>query len=575
MNKTIKAFMRPFRLALSALNPFRWGARAWLMLRNRLRRRAKMDYVLLSLPAVLPALPEQRGFLQRRLLGGGAFSLWELAALFKRIADDPRPKGVVLILRGFEMSLADLQTLRAHIVTLRESGKRVIAYAQSYDLPTYFIASAADEIIVQPGGELATVGLAQQVTFFKDALESIGVAFDAVAISPYKGFFDSLTRSEISPEGREQLEWLLDSRFAQYVETIAQGRHTTAESVRAMIDASPLSATDALSHGYVDAVMTEESLPAHLNAEHLITQARAARVLLRRARKKHVKYIAVLPLSGLMVSGEGRRGPPIPLPVPLLDEPLLGDVDVVSTVRRLAQDDNAAAVVLFIDSGGGAASAAEAMTSALESLAKTRPIIVYMNSVAASGGYYVATAGHWIVAQPGTITGSIGVTLGKPVTDGLFERLKVNRYDFTRGRNVNILSDRVPFDETQRGIMRHLIEQDYALFVQRVADARGMTPEAVDAVGGGRVWTGEQALTHGLVDALGGFELALKRARDDAHLPDHAPIVVIAPSGYELPPQPAKAIEEANPAAGLTHAQDIVRRVFNARAQFLMPFKLK
>ncbi len=540
-----------------------------------MRQRVKVDYVLLLLPLTMPPLPEPRGFLQRRLLGGRTLSLWELAELFGRITDDPRPKGVILVLRGLEMSLADLQTLRAHIVTLRESGKRVITYAQSYDLATYFVASAADEIILQPGGDLATLGLAQHVTFLKDALESIGVTFDAVAISPYKGFFDSLTRSEISPEGRQQLEWLLESRFTQYVEAIAQGRRTTTEAVRAMIDAAPLSAADALRAGYVDAVMVEEALPTYLKAEHLVTQARAERILLYRARRKHPKYIAVLPLNGLMVTGEGRKAPPIPLPVPLLDEALLGDVDVVNAVRRLARDKNAAAVVLFIDSGGGVASAAEAMTSALETLAKTRPVVVYMNSVAASGGYYVATAGRWIVAQPGTITGSIGVTLGKVVTDGLFERLKVKRYDFTRGRNVGILSDRTPFDEAQREIVRHLIEQDYALFVQRVAQARGMTPEAVDAVGGGRVWTGEQALAHGLVDALGGFDVALKQARDDANLPDYASIVVVELGGEHQTPLSAKVGADANPAAALIHARDIVQRVFNARAQFLIPFTLK
>ncbi len=575
MTPMLKAVLRPIQQALSTLNPFRWAGRGWLVLRNRLRQRAKIDYIIVSLPSAMPPLPESRGFFQRRLLGKSPFSLWDLGVFFKQIADDPRPKGIVLILRGFDMALADLQTLREHILTLRAAGKRVVAYAQGYDIASYYIASAADEIMIQPGGELATVGLAQQVTFFKDALESIGVAFDAVAISPYKGFFDSLTRNDISPEGRAQLEWLLESRFSQYVTDIAAGRGITADAVRAMIDVSPLSAGDALAAGYVDAVFTEEYLPEHLSAEHFVTQERAERVLLRKARKPHAKYIAVLPMNGLMVPGEGRRAPPIPLPVPLFDEPLLGDVDVVSAARALAKDDSVGAVVLFIDSGGGAASAAEAMTSALEALAKKCPVVVYMNTVAASGGYYVATAGRWIVAQRGTITGSIGVTVGKPITNGLFERLKVNRYDFTRGRNVNILSDRVPFDESQRGIMRHLIEQDYTLFLQRVSVARAMTPEAVDAVGGGRVWTGEQALNHGLVDELGGFSVALKRARDYADLPDHAPVLVVELGSDEQPPQPAKVVNEANPAAALTHTHEVVRRVFNARAQVLMPFKLK
>lgn len=204
---------------------------------------------------------------------------------------------------------------------------------------------------------------------------------------------------------------------------------------------------------------------------------------------------------------------------------------MVQQVRALMKDERAAAVVLFIDSGGGAVIAAEAMTSALEALAKTRPLVVYMNGVAASGGYEIATPARWIVAQPGTITGSIGVITAKLVTGGLREKLHAHSVEFTRGANANLFSDNAPFDEAQRAQMRASIVHFYEVFISHVARARGLTVEAVDAVGGGRVWTGAQAITHGLVDELGDVRAAIRKACALADLPDDTPVVIVEKKG--------------------------------------------
>jgi protease-4 len=549
------------------VNPLRALRYGWHRFGNWRRRRfKKLDYILMVLPVSMPALPESRSWLRRRLLGDPPMSLNDLDRHFRQIGADPRPQGVILHLRGFTLSLADLQTLRASILRLREAGKRVIAFAQSYDNATYYIASACDEIILQPGGSLNTLGLVAQPTFLRSALESIGVQLDAVAITPFKGAYDSLTRDEISPEGRQQLDWLLDSRYEILVEGVAAGRSIPPDAARQLIDTAPHLDEIALERGYVDAVLHEEKLAKHLQAEHLMTWADARRWLQREWRRHSDRYVAVLPLTGLMIPGES-GGPPVDLPIPFIGMDRLGDLTVVRQVRSLMQNKAAAAVVLWIDSGGGAAIAADAMTSALRELAQDRPLVAFMNSVAASGGYYVATPARWIVAQPGTITGSIGVILGKPVTSGLFEKLKVHRLTFTRGANADLFSDAAPFTGSQRAQMRASIEHNYRQFVHYVAEGRRMTPEAVDAVGGGRVWTGRQALDHGLVDQLGDLRAAIDKARELAGLPDHAPAVLVQGKARPMVPQVA---EQSNPAAILTYLHENLRFI-SGSVQMLMP----
>ena len=472
---------------------------------------------------------------------------------------------MILRLNGLALTLADLQTLRGSILRLRAAGKRAIVFAQSYTLAQYYLASAADEIILQPGGDLMTVGLHQEATFLKDALALIGVQLDVVAISPYKGAYDQFSRAEISPEGREQLEWLLDSRYDQIVNGIAEGRKELAEAVRGLIDSSPHVDQAALAAGYVDALLNEEDLAAHLKIKHLILWKDAEKKLLIQRRPRAEKYVALLKVGGLMLPGESAN-PPVSLPIPFIGGERAGDQTVVRQVRALAKNKSAAAVVLFIDSGGGAVVAAEAMTSALQALAKTRPLIVFMNGVAASGGYYIATPARWIVAQPGTITGSIGVITAKPVAGGLRDKLSIHTLEFTRGANADIFSDSAPFSEAQRAQMRASIEHIYQRFIGLVADSRKLTVEAVDAVGGGRVWTGEQALEHKLIDQLGDLQAALAKARELAQLPADAPVALVAGKSKPLPPV-------ADPAAALRYPHENARALLNGAAQVLMPLE--
>lgn len=559
--------LKPIFRALSALNPIRALRHLIFSLRNRWRKRAKIDYITLMLPGQIPALPEPRSWLQRRILGSPPLSLSDLNRMFERIGDDPRPTGVILHLRGLSMPLADLQSLRQSITRLREKGKRVICFAPSYSNATYFIASAADEIVLQPGGELETLGLRSQATFLRDALDRIGLQLDSVAISPYKGAFDQFTRSDISPEGRQQLEWLLDSQYSILVDAMAEGRRVSPEHIRQMIDTAPHLDQDALAAGYIDAVLTEEGLHRRLNAKHILPWQQADKKLLQKWRKPTERFVALLEVSGLMIPGESGR-PPIDLPIPFIGGERAGDLTIVQQVRRLMKNRAAAAVILYINSGGGSASAAQAMTAALSELAQDRPLVAYFNNVAASGGYYIATPARWIVAQPGTITGSIGVLSGKFVSSGLYDQLHVHRLEFTRGANANLNSDLAPYTDAQRQRVLHSVRHIYQQFVAHVARSRGLTPEAVDAVGGGRVWTGIQAKQHGLVDELGDLRAALNKARELAGLPDDAPLVRIGGKGAALPPQLAEA---AKPAAALAYWMQNARMIASGAPQMLTP----
>jgi protease-4 len=528
-----------------------------------------IDYIEFVLPSSMNQLPDFRNIIEQRLLGKPSLSLLELEAAFDRIANDARPKGVILYIRGFAMSLADLQTLRDSIERLRMKGKRVIAYALMYGMAEYYVASACDEILLQHGGELMTTGLIQQQVFLKEGLNAVGIVADSVAISPYKTMADRFTRTTPSDEGDKMTEWLLDSNYNMLLEGIATGRDIGVAAARTMIDQSPIIDKAALEAGYVDALLNEEGLPKHLNAEHIVLWEDADGMIPLKMPRPTNEYVAVLRAGGTMLPGESAN-PPIELPIPIVGGERMGDMTIVRHARNLMRDDDCKAVVLYVDSPGGVAVAAEAMTSALNELAKKKPLVVYMGGVAASGGYYIATAADYIIAQPGTITGSIGVIMMKLITTDALRKIHFNPQLYERGKHAGIYSPTQPFSEDERNILLRGIENSYEQFVERVAAARKMKPETVDKVAGGRVWTGKQALEHGLVDELGGLHEALNKARQLANIPMDSPIGIIQGKGKPLPAQVA---EQLDPAAAIRFWHENLMDIASGRNLLLMPFE--
>ncbi len=514
----------------------RWRVQNW-----KRGRGDAPEYVLFLLEGALPELGPPRDKWWQQLLPGDDESLRKLAARFDQVAGDPRVAGVVLHLRPLTMPLAQLQTLRGMIERLRAAGKRVVVWSHGYDTAAYYLACAADELLVQPGGIVAPVGLNREMLFLKETLAEAGIEMDAVQISPFKSGPDMFTRSQSTEQTRAMANWLIEDAFDDLLRGIAAGRGISLEAARALVDAAPYTDLQALEAGVVDGVLNEEALPAHLARGHRAATLKpwpsAHKTLLLPRPSPKGRAVALLRIEGMIVPGQSRRPPfKAPLPLPIFTEEQSGDLSVVQQVRAVLDNDEVAAVVLYVDSPGGSAAASEAMASALEQLAAKKPLVVAMGAVAASGGYYVATPAQWIVAQPGTITGSIGVYTLKPVVRGLLDKLQVGREQVARGEHATIWDPEAPFTEAERHKMWENIVRTYELFLERVARGRGMTTEAVDAIAGGRVWTGQQAHERGLVDELGSLDDALRKARQLAALPHDAPLLAATGPKSPLPP---------------------------------------
>ena len=418
-------------------------------------------------------------------------------------------------------------------------------------------------------GMLETTGLLSQQVFLKEGLASVGLEFDSVVISPYKGAADMLTRKAPSKEGKEQTNWLLDSIFETVVDGIAATRKMKTDEVRYMIDGGLHMGDAALEKGYIDGIMNEEQLIEYLGVTKITPWEEADGQILLPERDFGSKYVGVIYGGGMIVDGESAAPPSdMPLPLPFVGGERLGDITLNQQVRNLMKDPQCGALVLYIDSGGGSATASESMASALAEFAKSRPLVVFMGGVAASGGYYIAAPAHWIVAQAGTITGSIGVLMGKLVNNEMLGKLHVNAFSYLRGEHADLMTGESAFSKAQRQMMRGSIEHIYAQFLDRVAESRGKTSAEIDDIGGGRVWTGAQALEYGLVDELGNLQRAIDKARELAKLPHNAPSVLIREKGKPIGVQ----VAEQNPAALVNYARAGIEALTN-RAQCVMPFE--
>jgi protease IV len=544
-----------------------WAARlAVWWLREALRRaRRPPERVAFLLEAPPPELDPPRAPPWQRFLGRPPLSIQGLARQLRSVAAEPRVHAVVLHLRPMDLTAAQVEGLRDAIGEARAAGARVMCWAPGYTAATYCVACAADEVLIQPGGLLAPLGLVREHVFLADALDRVGVRVDLLQVSPYKTAGDPLTRRGLTPEAREMSEWLADAALADRVAAIAAGRGLDEAGARALVDGTPLTDEQAVAAGAIDAAVSEEDLPARLGGE--VRSYGAARRRLPRPRPARPgRVVALLRIEGMIVDGRSRRAPfRPPLAPPLLFQDQCGDLTVVEQARALAADRRTGAVVVWVDSPGGSASASESMAAALAALARRKPVVAVMGSVAASGGYYVTTPAVRVFARGGTITGSIGVLAGKLVAGGLLDRLLVRRELVVRGEHSAMWSPEAPFTESERQRMSAFIGRSYRLFLERVAAGRRRPVTEIEPVAGGRVWTGRQALGHGLVDELGGLPAGLAEARRLAGLRDDAPLRE-ARRGRREP-----AVLPASAPAAVEHALLAVAALRQAGAWCLCP----
>ncbi len=601
-------------------------ANARLSLRNGWRRlnKAQLDYIVLPVGGSFPERSgPPRGFIERRLpLPPDPLSLELLNARLLAVANADNVRGVVFIFREFSAGLATLQNFRAAIGRLRASGKEAIVYTPYLDLPHYYAASAADLIVAPPGAKFEVLGLFTEVTFLKDALARLGLQADVVQISPYKTAYDRLSQSDLTPEAREQLEWLLDDQFDMLTADMAAGRGLDQADIRRFIDQAPFSVEEAQAAGLIDHVGFDDELAVILgqridaisdrkpnptpepDAAGVSTQGidvdttirpeakpetkkelRRARLrswregrglLTEKAHHRTRRYVGVVSLEGLINMGSSRK-PPVDLPIPLIGGEMAGEQTLVSLLRKAEKLEDMAALILHVDSGGGSALASDLIGRQIEQLGARKPVVVYMGNMAASGGYYVAAPGQHIMCQPGTLTGSIGVIMAKISTAGLYDRLSLNRVSLERGRHAGLYRDMEPMTAEERALFRRVIDETYEDFLEVVARGRKLPREQVEALGGGRVWTGRQALGHGLVDSHGDFLEAIKKAAELAALPHDDPRAITvrnlfpAGSGYVLPAPLSAQLMEA--AAGLL--LDPQLRELSGRPLMLLPYDLR
>ena len=526
------------------LFPFRYLW--WLISRIRRTRGRPPEYVMFLLESDLPALPDPPRPFWQRFTSRPRLSVRELGERFDAIANDPRIKGVILHLRPVGMPMATLQDLRELVEKLRQSGRRVVAWAPFYTTGTYYLACACDEILLMPTGTVQPLGFARTGMFLRDGLARFGIEADFVQISPYKSAADPLTKSRMSSEFREQVTWLLESQHKEFLSAIGKGRVLDEKGAQALVDGSPYGDDTALEMRAVDAVIPEEKLAGRLGppsgaSPTIGTWERAqAKLKIAAPTVGRGKYVAVIRIEGTIIDGRSGRLPiKPPIDVPLVGDDRAGDLTVVQAARHVASDKRAAAVVLYVNSRGGSATASEAMRQALDVIAASRPLVVAMGPVAGSGGYWVATPGRWIVARPGTLTGSIGVLTGKIVTGGMFAKLMFNRETIAFGEHATIDSDEKPYSDEERAIVKSQIDHVYSQFLELVGKARKMTGEEVHPIAAGRVWTGRQALERKLVDEMGGLDAAIRKARSLANLDDKAPVREARPPKRMIPPTAA------------------------------------
>ena len=506
----------------------------------RRQRVSPPDYVLLELKGELPERESARTGLQRQLpfLRKG-LTVEALNDRLNAIAGDPDVRGILLQLGPLEAGVATLQNVRSAIERFKKRGKRVVVYATTLDLPRYFIGSAADDLIIPESGSFNVKGLASQVTFVKDMLARVGVKGDFEAIGEYKNAADALRRSEMSEAHREVINAILDSYFEDIVEAVANGRDLPQNTVRDIIDQAPLQAHETNEAGLTDAIRYEDQLVDYLSGDDKslkILSWEQAQTSLKQSYLWHgVSGVGVISLRGAIFQGESRDSP---VPVPVTGS-RAGSESIARAFRKAEKDPTIAAIIFHVDSPGGDALASDLIWREVKRVKDKKPVVAFMGDVAGSGGYYVATPADLIVAQSGTLTGSIGVVGGKIVTGELYDKIKANREVISRGRHADMDLPDEPYSDEEREKVSSLMNSTYDLFKKRVADGRDMTIEEVENIARGRVWTGRQALEIGLVDELGDFQTALDRAKLLAGLPLDNTVPIIPVEGgkrHIMPP---------------------------------------
>ena len=411
--------------------------------------------------------------------------------------------------------------LREAIKDFKASGKPVYAYMEMGMNKEYYIASAADKIFLPPAGDLYINGFAAEATFYRGSLDKLGIEPQFLKIGKYKNAPDQYTEKEMTEGQREVINAILDDYYGRITGAIAEARNKSPEDVKTLIDNAPYNARQAKELGLIDDAIYRDQVYDALKNQlgykaddklRTVSTASYREVAADSLGLNNGERVAIIYASGAIMSGKSNKSP--------FGGQTVGSDTIVQALTEATEDETIKAIVLRVDSPGGSALASDVMWHAIEKAKEKKPVVVSMGDVAASGGYYIACNAHKIVAEPSTVTGSIGVFLGKPIMNGFYDWVGITNEYVLRGKNAGLFRETQKWEGDELAKMTEQINSIYYdNFIPKVAQGRNKTVEEVDAIGQGRVWTGSQAKERGLVDEFGGLEKAISIAKELANLP--------------------------------------------------------
>ncbi|MGB3617736.1 MAG: signal peptide peptidase SppA [Catalinimonas sp.] len=442
--------------------------------------------------------------------------LYDLRRTLRNAAVDDRIRGLYLDVAVVQGGYAQIEELRNDLMEFKESGKFIVTYGEFYTEGAYLLASVADEIMLNPEGVMEFNGLYVEPTFIKGTLEKLGVVPYVIRAGTYKSAGETFTEKELSPNNREQITSFITSIYERYLSLVSEGRGKTPAQLRAVAEEGGLPFPDEAARkglitkvGYYDEMLTllRERLELEADEEvEFIAYERYRKAAPVQVVSKSQNRVAVLFASGNIVSGEG-------------SETVIGADQIARELRKLRDDDRVKAVVLRINSGGGSAIASDVMWRAIQLTREEKPVIASMSTVAASGGYYMAMACDTIVAQPTTLTGSIGVfSLLFNAQELLNEKLGVTTGMVKTAPFADLGLPTSELTDAERAILQRRTDAVYETFLTKVARGRDLPLDSVRTLAEGRVWTGQEAIDRGLVDVLGGLDDAVALAAAAAGL---------------------------------------------------------
>jgi protease-4 len=469
---------------------------------------------------------------------------WDQLRLIRMVKNDKTVKGLVLLVNDPELNIAQCQQIALELARLRATGKRVYVHTDSMNTSLYMMAIPADKIAMSPGSSLELNGLSASVMYYKGLMEKLGIDAEVEHVGSFKLAAEPYTATQPSKYMNEQMNDLVDNLYQQVVSSISTFRGMREVKVKGIIDRGPFVAEQAKEEGLIDQVIHRRDLLKKIKqetcSELVYNYSQAPKPDLRKGFSGLMQLfsmfgtaettlsdtqIAIVYVKGMVTEGENRA--------------LFGSNDTANSrmmrkaFNAIQKDDRIKAVVLRIDSPGGSSSASEIIWQLVHETALQKPVIVSMGAVAGSGGYYIASAGHFIYASPATLTGSIGVVGGKPVLKGLMDKLGINVYSYSRGANATINDPMSRLTPAQRKNIQEQMEFVFDQFKQRVMMGREGKIMNIDAIATGRVYTGEEGIKLGLVDRIGTLADAVDKAAEAAKIKSYD--VVHYPEARTLP----------------------------------------